>query len=69
MRSIQKHEPATLAAWWRERTALEKIGTVAVGGAVAVVAAVVLFPHAAAAVGGGALASGGAYLLKKGFGK
>jgi hypothetical protein len=69
MRYIQKHEPQTLSRWWRERTALEKIGACAVSGAVVVVATIVLFPHAAAAVGGGALASGGAYLMKKGFGK
>ena len=58
-----------MSVWWRERSPLEKIGAVAVAGTVALVAAVVLFPHAAAAVGGGALASGGAFLLKKGFGK
>lgn len=69
MRSIQKREPESLSVWWLECSPLEKVGTVAVGGAVALVAAVVLFPNAAAAVSGGALASGGAFLLKKGFGK
>lgn len=61
--------PSDVTRWWRRRTPLEKVGVVAAGGAAFAVAGIVLFPQAAAAVTGGALASGGAYLLKKGFTK
>ncbi len=68
MRTLRKMEPDTLTGWWSERSPLEKIGAASLGALVAVGASLMVAPHWAAAVGGGALASGGAYLLKKGFG-
>jgi hypothetical protein len=53
--------------WWKARTPLEKVGTVALGLAGGLVVAALLFPSVAAATAGGALTAAGGLLLKKGF--
>jgi hypothetical protein len=55
--------------FWDSLTPLEKVGTVAVGVVGTAALVVFLAPGLASAATGGALTAGGAWFLKKGFGK
>jgi hypothetical protein len=56
----------SLATWWNERSALERVGVAAVGVGVVAVGAVALAPELAAAAVGGALTASGAWFLRRG---
>lgn len=61
-------EPAR-HGWWRTRTALEKIGVVALGLAAGAVGLALAAPRFVKSLLGGGMTGGGAWLLREGFRK